>query len=214
MVTYASRCSFSANVVPWAGIIIWWSVQGILQMRLYALYHGSKKLLVFMLITFITEVGTVMWILISTNLVNDGALTMVHISFDRGHKQIDTCSAPVSATFTYIWVPCLVFEIMLCLFATYAGIKHSGVQWCQAGKFARFQLIDVLIQGNVIYFLGPFVMFVLLGINSPNPMVQELANILFLKAPITIIAGCRLILSIRKTASSLQSHEIPVFWRK
>ena len=41
----------------------------ILQMRLYALYGCSKKLLVFMAVLFAAEVGTMLWILIATNLL-------------------------------------------------------------------------------------------------------------------------------------------------
>jgi len=40
-------------------------VTGILQMRVYALYRCSKKLLVFMMIGFVGEVGSTIWVLIS-----------------------------------------------------------------------------------------------------------------------------------------------------
>ena len=44
----------------------------ILQMRLYALYYRSKRLLVFMVTLSVAEVGIVLWILISNNLFVDG----------------------------------------------------------------------------------------------------------------------------------------------
>ena len=49
-------------------------VTGILQTRLYVLYHCSKKLLVFMVILFVGEIGCIMWMLISTNLLSPGIL--------------------------------------------------------------------------------------------------------------------------------------------
>ncbi|KAL4081359.1 hypothetical protein V8B97DRAFT_1922225 [Scleroderma yunnanense] len=50
-------------------------------------------------------------------------------------------------------------------------------------------------------------MFVLLLMPSVSPEVQWLAFTLLHRAPSTITAGCRLILSIRKAASSFPSYE-------
>ncbi|KAL4062743.1 hypothetical protein V8B97DRAFT_1742578 [Scleroderma yunnanense] len=147
MVSCTSRCSIVSNLEPWSGSVIWWSVQVILQMWLYALYQCSKKLLVFMIVAFVAEVGPMMWILISRNLVSQE----ISISFTMAYKYGHTGScASSSAASAYIWVSCLIFEAALCLFAIYAGIKHSRGRPHQS---ARFHLMDVLIQGNVIYFL-------------------------------------------------------------
>ena len=88
---------FLFGTQAWAGFIIVWAVQGtvsittiqcslaevvtvILQMRLYALYHGSKRLLVFMVTLFVAEVGIVLWILISTSIFSNGpSLTSINI---------------------------------------------------------------------------------------------------------------------------------------
>ena len=53
---------------------------------------------------------------------------------------------------------------------------------------------------------SPLAMFILLVIHSPNPKVQWLADALLFRAPVTILAGCRLILSIRRATSLLQSN--------
>jgi len=74
----------------WASFIIVWTVQGkglntsiqhglaevstvILQMRLYALYHRSTRLLVFMVIFFAAEVGISLWIMVAMSLINNGS---------------------------------------------------------------------------------------------------------------------------------------------
>ena len=46
-------------------------------------------------------------------------------------------------------------------------------------------------------------MFIIIVINSPNPKVQWLGDALLFRAPVVILAGCRLILSIRE--ENLQS---------
>ena len=53
----------------------------ILQMRLYALYYRSKRLLVFMVTLSVAEVGIVLWILISNNLFVDGVSLVFIESF-------------------------------------------------------------------------------------------------------------------------------------
>ncbi|KAL4076363.1 hypothetical protein J3A83DRAFT_2184930 [Scleroderma citrinum] len=201
--------SVSSNgliVQPWAGSIIWWTVQVILQMRLYALYNCSKRLLIFLIVTFVAEIGTVMWILISSNLLMRGTIVMYHITFGM-YGETDLCGGLVTTAYAYVWVPCLVFETILCLFAIYAGIKHSRGQLCRPVKSNRPRLIDVLIHGNVIYFLSPLGMFILLVMHSVSLKVQWLADTLLFRAPITILAGCRLILSIREAASSFRLRD-------
>ena len=49
------------------------TVPVILQLRLYALFDCSKKLLVFMMTVFATEVGVVMWILVAIDLLDYGS---------------------------------------------------------------------------------------------------------------------------------------------
>ena len=80
-----------------------------------------------------------------------GKISVFRISFPEYYRKIDQCPNEVFAAST--WVPCLVFETMLCLLAIYAGIKHSRGQSWWSMKANRPRLIGVLIQGNVIYFL-------------------------------------------------------------
>ncbi|KIM61549.1 hypothetical protein SCLCIDRAFT_876821 [Scleroderma citrinum Foug A] len=56
-----TKVSQSFNEIQsWVEFIIVWAVQVILQMRLYALYHCSKRLLVFMVTFFVAEDTTTM----------------------------------------------------------------------------------------------------------------------------------------------------------
>ncbi|KAL4073667.1 hypothetical protein V8B97DRAFT_1935335 [Scleroderma yunnanense] len=158
-------CDVPVNFETWAGAVIWWSVQGnvtpliagnivavILQMRLFALDDCSRKLLVFMVVTFVAEVGTMMWILIEKDLLSIGGTAVLHIWL-LGYGESDLCVSTVPHVFMFLWYPCLVFEGILCMFAIWAGIKHSRKKsfW----GFNRVRLINILIQGNVVYFFSP-----------------------------------------------------------
>ncbi|KIM62488.1 hypothetical protein SCLCIDRAFT_119484 [Scleroderma citrinum Foug A] len=129
----------------WASFIIVWTVQVILQMRLYSLYHCSKRLLVFMAIFFAAEVGVSLWIIVAMSVVNHG----------HNHNDINMCFHNVVPAYAYIWIPWFTFDAILAALAVWAGIKYSMQKYySRPASFNRPWLISILIQGNVIYFFG------------------------------------------------------------
>ena len=70
-----------------------------------------------------------------------------HVSI-TGHyyNHIDMCFGYGIPAYGYIWAPCVAFDVILAVLAVWAGYKHSKQQ--------RSQLVVVVVQGNVIYFLG------------------------------------------------------------
>ncbi|KAL4076623.1 hypothetical protein V8B97DRAFT_1470310 [Scleroderma yunnanense] len=124
---------YNSYLERWASFLIWWSVQGILQMRLYALYHCSKRLLGFMLVTFMTEVGVSLWILVSNSHAID-------------------CTEGLML-FVLVWVTASQN-------GDTSGSQVSFLRPCYVYFPSVFQLMDVLVQGNVLYFLSPLIAFV------------------------------------------------------
>ncbi|KIM61545.1 hypothetical protein SCLCIDRAFT_877647 [Scleroderma citrinum Foug A] len=180
-------------------------------MRLYALYHCSKRLLVFMVLFFVAEVGVVLWILISTSLFsNETFAEHIYITGYYYHD-IELCLGYVTPAYNgYIWVPPFVFEAILALLAIWAGIKHSRQQSrSRSARFNKSRLVDSLVHGNVVYFVSPLVTFILFLNRDASLEIQWLAQFLLWAAPITISAGCRLILSIREAVSSQCSTSVP-----
>lgn len=94
-----------------------------------------------------------------------GTVSVVQISFP-GSRETDLCSGDVADAFPYIWIPCLIFEAILCLLAVYTGVKHSKELSRRSIKSNRPQLMEILIHGNVLYFLRSvvFISFVLVGL--------------------------------------------------
>ncbi|KIM61538.1 hypothetical protein SCLCIDRAFT_121892, partial [Scleroderma citrinum Foug A] len=178
----------------------------VLQTRLYALYHSSKKLLVFMVSFFAAEVG-IMVALLTTALWNWAIdCTSSPVPGD------ELCVAYAISAYRYIWVPCLTFDVILAVLAVWAGVKHSKQQsHSRSARLNKPRLVDVLIQGNVVYFLSPLVTFIVLLNQDVSLEIQWLGNVLLFSAPVTIAAGCRLILSLREgTSHHLVSGSNPV----
>ena len=141
-------------------------------MRLYSLYHCSKRLLVFMAIFFAAEVGVSLWIIVAMSVVNHGPSIGFHSSTQdlistietfvehlsitgHNHNDINMCFHNVVPAYAYIWIPWFTFDAILAALAVWAGIKYSMQKsYSRPASFNRPWLISILIQGNVIYFFG------------------------------------------------------------
>jgi len=71
------------------------------------------------------------------------------------YKTTDLCLGYVIPAYRYkLWGPCLTFDMILAVLAVWAGIKHSKQQsYSRSTRINKPRLVDVLIQGNVVYFL-------------------------------------------------------------
>ncbi|KIJ60035.1 hypothetical protein HYDPIDRAFT_32614 [Hydnomerulius pinastri MD-312] len=177
----------------WPGSLTVWLVQFILQMRLYALYNHSRKLLYLMGGAYIVEIATMSTILVIANViantVNEPA-SGIFICDDLNTPKI----------FYSFWLAPLVFESILCLLAIWIGIQRSKEHFRPA-SIRGTRLVNVVIMGNVGYFVG-----ILLACIVNAAMWQNLSS-QWMEVPegffqaIEIIAGCRLILHTRSAAT-------------
>ncbi|KIM57302.1 hypothetical protein SCLCIDRAFT_28912 [Scleroderma citrinum Foug A] len=193
---------FVLGADSWAGSVIWWMVQVILLLRLYALYGCSKRLLVLMVTFFAAEVSTMLWILIGTSLLRSGTFAEHVYVTGYYYNDVELCFGEVVPAYGHIWVPSFIFDAILAILAVWAGIQHSRRQSYAHSRFNKSRLVDVLIHGNVVYFISPLVTFILLLKAGVSQEVTWFADTLLFRAPVAISAGCRLILSIRQVTSS------------
>ena len=166
---------------------------------------------------------------LSQTLISTTGIFLEHMSVTGYyHYDIEGCYGDATAMHAYLWVPCLVFEAILALLSLWISVQHSK-QYSRFPRSDKPQLVDVLIQGNVIYFLGcacsvliewdlilryicsPLVTFILYLNSRASLEIHWFADSLFLLAPITLSVGCRLILSVQEAAShhlTLGSHPV------
>ena len=138
------------------------------------------------------------------------------------HHDIEFCTKYNTPAYAYIWAPWFSFDAILAVLAIWAGVKHSRQQSnSHSARLNKPWLVSVLIQGNVIYFLGwalschhwiesdpqgsPLGTFIFYMQRDMSLEVQWLAEALVWSVPVPISVGCHLILSIREAASS---HDI------
>lgn len=107
----------------------------------------------------------------------------------------------MSSDFYVFWLPVLCFECLLCSLAVWAGIQRSRDGLRPVVISNRVRLLDVLIKGNVVYFLAIFLA------GMVNAVMWATLSDEWIEVPegfahaVVVIAGCRLILHIRNAAS-------------
>ncbi|KIJ59371.1 hypothetical protein HYDPIDRAFT_118583, partial [Hydnomerulius pinastri MD-312] len=130
----------------WAGSLILWLLQFILQMRLYILYNNSKKIL------FLTGGAYIAEIVVMSTIV--GIVDVNADSVNEPAPGIFICtnlSAP--KIFYSFWLAPLIFELILCLLAIRIGIQRSKDHFRPA-LISGTRLVNVIVMGNVMYFVG------------------------------------------------------------
>ena len=123
---------------------------------------------------FAAEVGVTMWILVAHDLLDYGSsLTLSRFSLSQtlipttetysehffltGYYdyEVEVCYAygNTASGYNHLWVPSLVFDVILAILSLWTAVRYSR-QHSRPPRLNKPQLVDILIQGNVIYFLG------------------------------------------------------------
>jgi len=126
------------------GAISLWSVEIVMQIRIYALYSRSKQVAVFNGTLFIISIGLFLWVLIiDANHRKSLIIGLVKLP-------LIGCPSINGGSQWALWVPATVYEFILFGFAVYKSIVSSTARV----KLNRRQsLMAVLLQENIIYFL-------------------------------------------------------------
>ncbi|KIK22136.1 hypothetical protein PISMIDRAFT_680676 [Pisolithus microcarpus 441] len=187
-------CNTFMIVQGWPACFLVWLVQIILQLRLYALYNRSRKVLIFMGSGFLVEIMAMTAILVVANLTSGTSSEPI--------PGVKICTnEDTSNSFYVFWLPILCFEFLLCSLAVRAGIQRSRDDISFIPLSNRVFLLDVLVKGNVGYFL------VIFFVGVVNAVMWGALSPEWVEVPegfphaVAVIAGCRLILHIRNAAS-------------
>ncbi|KAI5117900.1 hypothetical protein M0805_003596 [Coniferiporia weirii] len=184
---------------PFATFIVFFLTDVILQMRLYALFEGSKKILLVMAIPFV--------------LVSMAALTELALYAVNGRgKCIPSTASPLpgisnfcgplysNSGGTYIyWAEMLFLEtlffVLACVktYQSYRDEKLSGLSWQHS-----VSITHVLLRDSFVYYFGVFVTFLVNVIVSPLDDGRLQYPPSLFTSTISGVIGLRLILSVRK----------------
>ncbi|KAF9041546.1 hypothetical protein BJ165DRAFT_1489694, partial [Panaeolus papilionaceus] len=171
--------------------------EGILQMRIYALYSLNKKVLAVMMIGFAASVLTSSWVLHSVlDKVVATALPIPNGKFCvPGH---------VSDNFYVFWIPMLAYECLLCGLAFFRGLQtfRSQGSLFQNGR----QLVGILIRDSVLYFVvitAAYMTCLIIWVTQPTSLLE--VPIGFTVAMSCVLAN-RTMFNVRQVSRTINSQ--------
>ncbi|KAG1816099.1 uncharacterized protein BJ212DRAFT_211482 [Suillus subaureus] len=186
-------CYLFLNIQGWPSFCVLWAVQLILQLRVYALYRRSQKVLIAMAVGFTMEV-----IAMSICLGIGMAMTSNTNEPVQGLRICAVLTAPPALA--YVWLPDIIFGTFLFVLAARIGFKRGRFGF-NIFRMQRKDLVDALVYGNVHYF------FCILAANAVNTGIWQGLGHNWFEAPegfaavIEIILGCRMVLDLNSAVS-------------
>ncbi|KAG1904637.1 uncharacterized protein F5891DRAFT_1257483 [Suillus fuscotomentosus] len=123
-----------------------WATQTIMQLRIYAMYRKSNKILAFTGVFFVLEIAAICTVLA---LNFDHALTYTNEAIPG---LLNMCAtSTINRSFTAIYVPIFCFELLLFVLAIFVVLKHMKNTRTIAGKRLH-NTMATLVKYNTIYF--------------------------------------------------------------
>ncbi|EGN97105.1 hypothetical protein SERLA73DRAFT_123894 [Serpula lacrymans var. lacrymans S7.3] len=181
-------CLTYVEFQSWASTIIIWTMQIIMQFRIYAMYQWSKKIICFVAACFIIEVA----FMFAVKMVSARSGAYPDLSPIDG---VHPCIYKALPDFLYSsWVAMMSYESILFSFAVWMGIKH--VKEMRALRYLRGgSIFEVLIRDSSFYFMLTLSTCAGMWLALPADMFEVPEGF---SIAVTTIMGCRLVLNLRE----------------
>nr|GAT47985.1 predicted protein [Mycena chlorophos] len=194
-ITSDGLCIAMDTIIRVVGAVSLWSVEIIMQLRVYALYNCSKRIALTNFLFFLASIAAFMWILI----VNHSHRAAVIADVIR--LPLPGCPDVHSGIEWAQWVPATVFEGYLFLFALVRAIRATMDETRRGIHASRkYSLLSLVLRDNVVYFLAVTVLLVF-----NNLMVVNVTGIpWFSYGPFHAAVGIlttRMLLNLRKATA-------------
>ncbi|KAJ7035808.1 hypothetical protein C8F04DRAFT_1097403 [Mycena alexandri] len=190
-ITDNNLCVAMDTIIRVVGAVSLWSVEIIMQLRVYALYSCSKRIAAINLALFAGSIVGFMWILIYNHSRRAGVIASVI------HLPLPGCPSVHSGIEWAQWVPATIYEGILFGFALYKTFESTIMSLRKDGSLSIY---TILLRDNILYFFG---IAGLLVFN--NLMVVNLTHIpWFSYGPFHAAVGImtsRMLINLRKVIS-------------
>lgn len=178
-----------------------WATQMIMQLRIYAMYRKSKKILAFTGVCFVLEIAAICTVLA---LNFDHSLTYTNEAIPG---LLNMCAtSTIDRSFTAIYMPIFAFELLLFVLAISVVLKHMKNTHTIAGKRVH-NTMATLVKYNTIYFFVEMAgcgIATALYLGLPS-IYLEITNSALIAT--TIILGSRLVLGTRNFYSDPSAED-------
>ncbi|KAF9225349.1 hypothetical protein BS17DRAFT_879409 [Gyrodon lividus] len=199
-------CSSPLDFRAWGTLAYSWATQAIMQLRVYAMYKRSKRILALLLTFFLCEIAAIAFIIWQA-IGPRSPLTVINDFFPDKHY----CAfSGVNQNFTYLFIPFLCFESLLFFLAARVfvqNIRHDDEGTDKNGPRVN-SFMSILVRDSLFYFfvnlaacaivMGLWQNITALYANICVPFVMFLE----------ILVGTRLVLDFRERYARLDRSPI------
>ncbi|KAH7927292.1 hypothetical protein BV22DRAFT_296472 [Leucogyrophana mollusca] len=179
----------------WGTLMCVWIIQGVMQLRIFAMYHGSKKIGVLLGICFVAEIVTTAAVLWS-NVGPGGPFGAMRVVVIANGLCVATGIRADSIVLTY--VPVLCFDVILFGLAARISAKDVIEVIRSGGVGQASSLMKVLARDSLIYFLiNLTLMIVTIVVWVSVPAIYGDGIAILLIDSVLVITNSRLVLGLR-----------------
>ncbi|KAF8217410.1 hypothetical protein K438DRAFT_872 [Mycena galopus ATCC 62051] len=144
-ITSNNLCVAMDTIIRVVGAVSLWSVEIIMQLRIYALYGCSKRIAAINLLLFAGSIVGFMWILIYNHSRRASVIASVI------QLPLPGCPSVHSGIEWAQWVPATAYEGILFGFALFKTFQRT-ISFFRKGSMVS--LYTVLLRDNILYFFG------------------------------------------------------------
>lgn len=127
-----------------AGALSLWSVEVVMQLRIYVLFNRSKKVALINAILFVISIGAFLWIMVFN------ALQRKTLIANAVRLPLPGCPAINGNSQWALWIPAMLFEFVLFGFAVFKSVVSTAAR---IKLNQRTSLTGILLHENILYFL-------------------------------------------------------------
>ncbi|KAJ6560095.1 hypothetical protein B0H19DRAFT_1146477 [Mycena capillaripes] len=144
-ITSKNLCVAMDTIIRVVGAVSLWSVEIVMQLRVYALYDCSKRIAAVNLVFFLASIAGFMWILIFNHSRRSTVIASVI------DLPLPGCPSVHSGIEWAQWIPPSIFEGMLFALALFKTCEST---WRSLRKDTKMPLHSLLLRDSVSYFFG------------------------------------------------------------
>ncbi|KIJ22172.1 hypothetical protein PAXINDRAFT_165427 [Paxillus involutus ATCC 200175] len=190
----------------WGTLAYSWATQAIMQLRIYAMYRRSKRILALLLTFFFCEIAAIAFIIWRAIGPSSPLAVVNNFSPDKQYCAF----SGVNENFTYLFIPFLCFEAFLFFLAARAfvlDIRRNEASTDKKGLRVN-SFINVLARDSLFYFFVNLVACALV-MGLWQSITELYANIcvpfvMFLE----VVVGTRLVLDFRERYARLDRRPV------
>ncbi|KAG1754759.1 uncharacterized protein EDB91DRAFT_1242004 [Suillus paluster] len=195
----------STEVRAWGTLLISWLTQCIMQLRIYAMYRRSRRILVLLVLAFFGEVFAVVVIIWKTI-----GPTSKFVVTNEAYPGKHLCSfSGINTNFTYLFIPVFCFEILL--FSLAIRVSLNNIRDKRRLPGASILCVDsfmsILLRDSILYFFINLAMCaILMGLWRNAAEMHANISIPFVMLVETVI-GSRMVINFKEHCNRRFSSE-------